>query len=66
MPKNILIDLNVILDVLLERKSFEASLGILRLSERDAYQLYISAHSHYICLPTRKRKNFPVRYYPTH
>lgn len=44
MSKNILIDLNVILDVLLERQGFEASLDILKLAESTACDLYISAH----------------------
>jgi predicted nucleic acid-binding protein len=44
MPKNILIDLNVIIDVLLERRGFEASLTILELGESDSHRLYISAH----------------------
>jgi predicted nucleic-acid-binding protein len=45
MPKNILVDLNVILDVLLERQGFEASRGILELQESAAYDLYVSAHA---------------------
>lgn len=44
MPKNIVIDLNVILDVLLERHGFRASLDVLQLSESDEYRLYMSAH----------------------
>ncbi len=44
MPKNILIDLNVILDVFLERKGFEASSDVIQLSESKNYNLYISAH----------------------
>jgi len=44
MPENILIDLNVILDVLLERKGFLASKTVLELNEQDRYHLYISAH----------------------
>lgn len=45
MPKNILIDLNIILDVFLERKGFQASSDLLQLSERGSHNLYISAHS---------------------
>lgn len=44
MPKNILIDLNIILDVFLERKGFEASSDVVQLSENGSYNLYISAH----------------------
>jgi predicted nucleic acid-binding protein len=44
MPKNILIDLNIILDVFLERKGFEASSDVIQLSESKNYNLYISAH----------------------
>jgi predicted nucleic-acid-binding protein len=45
MPKNILIDLNVILDVLLDRKGSEASRKILELQQLANHELYISAHS---------------------
>ena len=45
MPKNILIDLNVIIDVLLERQDFESSRDVLELSELGGYRLYISAHA---------------------
>lgn len=44
MPENILVDLNVILDVLLERSGFIASRKILELGERNSHKLYISAH----------------------
>ncbi len=44
MPKNILIDLNVILDLLLDRKGSDASKAVLELSEHDSHHLYISAH----------------------
>ncbi len=44
MQKNILIDLNVILDVLLERKGFNSAQNVLELSESNDYRLYISAH----------------------
>ncbi len=44
MPKNILIDLNVILDLLLDRKGSDASKTVLELSEQDSHHLYISAH----------------------
>lgn len=44
MPKNILIDLNIILDVFLERNGFEASSNIIQLGEAQDHSLYISAH----------------------
>ena len=44
MPKNILIDLNVMLDLLLDRKGSDASKTVLELSEQDSHHLYISAH----------------------
>jgi predicted nucleic acid-binding protein len=44
MPENILIDLNVIIDVLLERRGFESSRDVLELSELGSHRLYISAH----------------------
>lgn len=44
MPKNILIDLNVIVDVLLDRKGAEASTSILELGENNNFSLYVSAH----------------------
>lgn len=44
MPKNILIDLNVIIDVLLERRGFEASRDVIQLGEAGRHQPYISAH----------------------
>jgi predicted nucleic-acid-binding protein len=44
MQEDILIDLNVILDVLLERNGVEASQQILELNELRNYKLHISAH----------------------
>jgi predicted nucleic acid-binding protein len=44
MPKSIVIDLNVILDVLLERDGFEASRDVLQLGEAGDLKLYVSAH----------------------
>jgi predicted nucleic acid-binding protein len=44
MQENILVDLNIILDVLLERTGFEASKKILELGEGNSYKLYLSAH----------------------
>jgi predicted nucleic acid-binding protein len=44
MPENILVDLNVILDVLLERRGFEASRDVIQLAEKDRLQICISAH----------------------
>jgi predicted nucleic-acid-binding protein len=44
MPKNILIDLNVILDLLLDRNGSDASRTVLELSEDDSNHLYISSH----------------------
>ncbi len=44
MQKNILIDINVIIDVLLERRGFESSRDVLELSELGSHRLYISAH----------------------
>lgn len=44
MPKSIFIELNIIVDVLLERKGFEASLAVIELGERKGYQLSVSAH----------------------
>jgi predicted nucleic-acid-binding protein len=43
-PENILIDLNVILDVLLERAGFEHARDVLKLGEAGTQNLYISAH----------------------
>lgn len=42
--RNILIDLNVILDVLLERKGYSAAQKVLELSEDSSHGLFISAH----------------------
>ena len=44
MPKNILIDLNIIVDVLQEREGVKASITILELGEVRGLSLYISAH----------------------
>lgn len=44
MPANILIDLNVILDVFLERAGFVASSNVIELGELSAYTVHISAH----------------------
>lgn len=44
MPKNIFIDLNVIVDVLLAREGFELSRDVIKLGEQGNYQLFISAH----------------------
>ncbi len=44
MPKNIVVDLNVILDVLLKRDGFEASKEVLLLHEMSGSTLHISAH----------------------
>ncbi len=45
MPKSILVDLNIILDVLLERPGFEASRSILELQESALYNVHISGHA---------------------
>lgn len=44
MPKNILVDLNVILDVLLKRPGHEASQSVLQLQEMAGHNVYISGH----------------------
>ena len=44
MPKNILVDLNVILDVLLERPGYQASQSVLELQQTRGYALFISGH----------------------
>ena len=41
MHKNILVDLNVILDVLLERRGYQSSQAVL---ESSLYKIFISAH----------------------
>ena len=41
MRKNILVDLNVILDVLLERRGYQSSQAVL---ESSLYKIFISAH----------------------
>lgn len=45
MPKNILVDLNVILDVLLERAGHQASQSVLELQQTRGYTLFISGHT---------------------
>lgn len=44
MPKNILVDLNVILDVLLERPGHQASQAVLELQQTRGCTLFISGH----------------------
>lgn len=44
MPKNILVDLNVILDVLLERSGYQAAQSVLELDGTKGYTLFISGH----------------------
>lgn len=44
MPKNILIDLNVIVDVFLARPGFEPSRDVILLGEQGMCRLYVSAH----------------------
>jgi predicted nucleic-acid-binding protein len=44
MPTSILIDLDIIIDVFLERKGFKASSDVIQLGELESYNLYISAH----------------------
>lgn len=44
MQENIFIDLNVVLDVLLERNGFESSRQILELNELTNFKLHISTH----------------------
>jgi predicted nucleic acid-binding protein len=44
MPKNILVDLNVILDVLLERRGHQASQIILELQQTTSHIIFISGH----------------------
>ncbi|HET9174031.1 MAG TPA: PIN domain-containing protein [Candidatus Saccharimonadales bacterium] len=45
MHKNILVDLNIILDVLLERPGYKASQAILEIQSPFDYTLFISAHA---------------------
>lgn len=45
MPKNILVDLNVIMDVLLERPGHRASQSVLELQETRGHALFISGHT---------------------
>lgn len=44
MPKNIFVDLNVVLDVFLARQGFEASKNVIKLGEQSEYRLWISGH----------------------
>ena len=44
MQTNILIDLDIIIDVFLERVGFKSSSDIIQLGEQETYDLYISAH----------------------
>ena len=44
MHKNILVDLNVILDVLLERPGYKASQAVLEMQSPNDYTVFISAH----------------------
>ncbi len=46
MPKNILVDLNVIIDALLERPGYQAAQTVLDSSVSRNTALYISAHMH--------------------
>lgn len=45
MPENILVDLNIILDVLLERSGHQASQSILELQQLDRAHVFISGHA---------------------
>ncbi|HEY1835411.1 MAG TPA: PIN domain-containing protein [Candidatus Saccharimonadales bacterium] len=45
MPKNLLIDLNVVIDVFLERAGYEASRDVIALGQHDDYRLFLSAHA---------------------
>lgn len=45
MRKNIFVDLNVIMDVLLQRGDTESARDVLRLGESDTHLLHLSAHS---------------------
>lgn len=44
MPKNILVDLNIILDVLLDRPGQQASQLVLELRQTKGYTVFISGH----------------------
>lgn len=44
MAKNILVDLNVIMDVLLERPGYQASQSVLQLQHTRGHTLFISGH----------------------
>lgn len=44
MAKNILVDLNVIVDVLLERKGYQAAMAVLGMGEARKLKLHVSAH----------------------
>src|SRR3954463_8606937 len=45
MPINIFINLNVVLDVVLERPGYQASLAVLQKGEVGDYKLHLSAHA---------------------
>lgn len=44
MPTNILVDLNIILDVFLDRSGSKTSSDVIQLGEAQDHNLYISAH----------------------
>ncbi len=44
MPKNLFVDLNVIIDVFLARHGFEASREVIQLGTQSSCHLYVSAH----------------------
>ncbi len=44
MHKNILVDLNIILDVLLERPGYKASQAVLEIQSPIDYTVFVSAH----------------------
>jgi len=44
MAKNILVDLNVILDVLMDRPGHQASQSVLELQQTRGYAIFISGH----------------------
>ena len=45
MSKNILLDLNVLIDVFLERTGYETSRDVIRLGELGKVRLHMSAHA---------------------
>lgn len=45
MPKNITVDLNVVLDVLLERPGYAAARDVLLLGENGSHRLHLSSHA---------------------